>query len=148
MYWDVHPGMESIAGGSKRLLSMTIFAMQAFGATDLCLIGNPEIEHGYTIQHKEYPDLESVLDDYPDAKLVALVGEVPWGINPTLLFDYLHPDDNVLYIIGADYGDIEFEKIEHLDVDYVHIETKNNVNHLWSCTVAGIVLYDRWSQWQ
>jgi len=21
MYWDVHPGMESIAGGSKRLLS-------------------------------------------------------------------------------------------------------------------------------
>ena len=148
MYWDPHEEMQGLLGGPKRWLSIPLFVAQAFGATNLFLIGNPDIEHGYPVQHTEYNDLEDILSDNEGASVVALVGKCPEGVEPIPLTRYEHPEGDVLYIIGSDYGDIEFEKLHGYDVEYVHIDSPVDISHFWSVSVASIVLYDRWTKWQ
>lgn len=144
IYWDVHPDYVSVSGGAKRWLSSYIFTMEAFGADKLFIIGKPGISHGYNIQHTEHDTLDGIFQANSNAKIVALVGSVPQGITKVSLKDYIHPEEDVLYVIGGDYSDIEFDVCKANNADFVNISNGTNSPNLWSNVVAGIALRDRY----
>ena len=144
IYWDVHDGFVSVTGGAKRWLSTFLFSLEAFGYTELFVIGNPNIVHGYNIQHQEYPDIEDVFNEYPNADIVACVGSVPENITAIPLNEFNHPEGDTIYVIGGDYGDIEFDKLPEERTSYIHIESATDMKNFWSMVVAGIVLRDRY----
>ena len=144
IYWDPHQDYQYLVGGAKRWLSSYIFSMEAFGFDTLYVVGTPGINHGYNIQHKEYASLEEILDLHPEANIVSMVGSVPEGVVPVDLVNFVHPPENVLYIIGGDYSDIQFEILSKYESSYVHIDGIIDQNNFWSNVVAGIVTRDRY----
>ena len=90
-------------------------------------------------------DITTHLEEVSSAsKIVALVGSVPQGITKVPLKDYTHPEEDVLYVIGGDYSDIEFDACEANNADFVNISNGTDSPNLWSNVVAGIALRDRY----
>ena len=132
--WNTHAWITSHPGGPKRWLSFYIFAMQAFGADTLILIGGPKIEHGYDVIYKQYSTVKEALKDYPDFKVVSLSAKAK-----KTLQEYKHPKNKVLYLVGYDYGDIP-----DVPGDKLKIENYTNSTVLWSQNCVAILLYDRY----
>ena len=115
--------------------------MEMFGFDTLFVIGKPNISHGYSIQHKEYVSLDQLLSDYPNAHIVALTGEVPEGHLLTDLTNYIHPTEDVIYVIGGDYSGLDFAVCDKYNPDYVKISGTEENPNLWSFSVASILMY-------
>ena len=68
------------------------------------------------------------------------------GTGRVSLKDFAHPADDVLYVVGSDYGQLDFEALSRggylKDNDVVSIETPTSVP-LWSHVALAITLYDR-----
>ena len=150
VYQSFHEGMLETIGGLKRWLSIYVFPLISFNGDYIGIIGDKPIDHGYNINYEEFTDITEALEKYEDVRLCVLTGDSPDDIEPISLEDYEHPED-VLYILGFDYGDVEFEKLEKYKdrCDFVHIDTEGNFSALWSHTVLGITLWDRYrKKWQ
>lgn len=142
IYWDPHNDYVFVNGGAKRWLSAYIFTMEMFGFDTLYVVGKPGITHGYNIQHKEVDTLNEVLHENPDAKVVVMTGAVPEGHDLYDLLNYNHPEGDVIYVIGGDYSEINFEMLDEHSPDYVKITGVIENPNLWSHTVAAILLND------
>jgi hypothetical protein len=143
VYESFHEGMLECIGGLKRWLSIYVFPLISFGGNYIGVVGDREIEHGYNITYERFSDITEALDKYENLRLCVLVGNYDGAV--TSLENYQHPVDNILYVLGLDYGDVEFDKLEAYKdrCDFVHINTKDDFSSMWSHTILGITLWDR-----
>lgn len=142
IHWDPHEDYTYLVGGAKRWLSSFIFTMEMFGFDTLFVVGKPNIQHGYNIQHTEFDSLSDIFESYPDPHKVILTGEAPEGIDLYDLLNYTHSERDVLYIIGGDYTGLDWNMCEQYNPDYIKISGIVDNPNLWSFSVASILMYD------
>lgn len=127
-----------------------------FGADEVILIntsGQQLQNHGSV---KVYPEMHLALEDYKDYKKVFLKPPESIPGNPkykgfldkeyefTWLKDYIHPEGDVLYVIGPDQYTLPIDMLETEGNDLVAMEITRN--SLWSIVAGGIVMRDAYLQ--
>lgn len=148
IYWDYHEETLTLVGGKKRWLSTFLFSLKAFNGTHIGLIGAPKIQHGYTgVECEEFSNIDDALKKWSKPRICVLVKDHPADIAPTNLSDYNHPDD-IIYMVGGDYGDIEFGRLESYSdrCDFVHVEMEDETVPMWSSVILGIALRDKYTK--
>ena len=135
-YWPNADWISAHPGGPKRWLSHFIFPMQAFGADTLILVNGPEIGHGYDINFVQYEDMIEVFNKYEKEYLVVLDGKAE-----KTLQEFEHPQNDIIYFVGNDYGGLNYI---YNRLEYIRIDNINNHKNLWSHNCIAIALYDRY----
>lgn len=108
-----------------------LYVAEAFGVEQVVLVDG---EFDFTAnQPKTCETLQEALQEFQGCEHVYLNPE-----GGTLLKDFVHPADDVVYIVGGDYSALDVPP----GATSVHIETVVP-RELYATTAAGIVLYDR-----
>lgn len=142
-YWD-----EQVLADSK-ILDTDIWksTVKPLDATHLLVVDESDLKPEWgdlAITYEIYPTLDAVMSEYPEATYVYLEASrnIPDGIEFDSLSDFIHPAEDVIYIVGPDSSVLP---IGSLPMDGNHVVSISTVDGfaLWSVVVAGIVLYDR-----
>jgi hypothetical protein len=139
--WSVHPW---ILGDVGRWLSFYTYTARSFGADKLLMVGNPPSAHDHMVEgvdYGTYPELDGVFKDFPNASIVAL--SVDADHKPIPLKDFRHPQGDTLYVVGSDYGEVNYTVLDQYTPVYVSIEMAKP-QPLWGHVALGIALQDRW----
>ena len=131
--------------------------LKTFGGSHLIFVDeeNMQPEMGdITIIYELYPTIFDALDAYNGANFVFMESPelVPDNINTTWLKDFVHPDEDVFYVIGNNFSGLPMLDLYSRgyldDQNVVSIKIKYTANYgipvpLWSHIVSAIVLSDR-----
>ncbi len=90
------------------------------------------------VDFKLHDTLKDALDAYPDATVVWMTDLVE---DYTTLKEFVHPEGDVLYVIGSDYGFIREENIEASGRPGPAVKIDLPM-WLWAQQVYAILLYD------
>ena len=113
--------------------------------------GNAPKEIDLELTYKTFPNLLDAINEHPDATYVFLEAErnIPDNINYTYLKDFVHPKEDVFYVLGKDSGTLSLDKIDKFDNKFKVVSIKTFYNFaMWAIVITGIVLYDRKVKWQ
>lgn len=105
-------------------------------------IGTPKVDG--SIVSKTYSSFQEVVDDNPKATYVYLAAErnIPKDIDFTYLKNFVHPKEDVIYVVGKDSGTM-LEEVPLLKGNHVVSIAADDNLALWALIVIGITLYDR-----
>ena len=139
--WSMHRWILSDIG---RFMSFYNYTLTAFGATHLCMIGSPAVAYEHThvgITYASYTTLDDVVKAFPGVNLVALCNSETK--TPATLNTFVHPAEDVLYVVGSDYGDLDYPAVDRqAQKSYVIIEGAEAMA-LWGHVALAIALHDR-----
>jgi len=137
VYWQE----EATQGlGAKKLLSFYRLTAKAFGCTNLITIGKDTPEcSDQEITYEKFSSLKEAAKAYSKAKIVVLSAN-----RGAPLQEFKHPQDDVFYVIGNDYGDVPEGDLVGLKsrTSFINIPTPRSIP-LWAHVALGIVLYGR-----
>jgi len=125
-------------------MSFYNYTLKSFGADTMIMIGNPPVHYEHTVEeitYENYVDLISALDAHASANVVTLyLGK---DVEPHSLRDYRHPVEDVIYLTGSDYGEVNYPVLKgRSNLDYVCIEMAGTQS-LWAHVAIAVALHDR-----
>ncbi len=91
------------------------------------------VPNAFTVQ-----SIQEIRDQFPDALLVFVDSQ---GIS---LYDFTHPDDDVIYLFGANSGGFR-KQADGIDGERINILTDTD-HSIWASQAATIVLADRYQR--
>lgn len=142
-YWSVHPYVTAQASGVQRWNTHYTYPMRTLNATHYFLVNLPSDSIPFStseLTYVEYACLEDILTAYPSANYVVLTNTY----SGTALRNYTHPSEDVIYVTGSDYGDVEMNKFDGYTSDTVNIEVPNSTPQMYAHHASAIALYDRY----
>lgn len=96
------------------------------------------------VKYKLYSKIEEIEDQYPDATFVYFEDKSFLdnnNIEGISLLDFKHPEDNVIYVVGPNFGFVEALNSRR-NREWVYIPCRPRYT-LFAETVLSIALYDR-----
>lgn len=98
------------------------------------------------ITFESYKNLGAAIEAHKKANFVLLEvkHKIPKEFKPVELKSFVHPPEDVYYVVGSDFGSIDFGQLDpkQKNLFTAFIETNNTIP-LWSHTTLAIGLYDR-----
>jgi len=139
--WSVHPW---ILGNVGRWMSFYNYTLKSFGIDTMIMLGNCPVSYEHSIPeivYENYLDLTTALEAHPNTNIVALCADGTHS--PVDLGSYTHPAEDVLYIVGSDYGEVNHTVLDNFNnVDHVNIEG-TLTQPLWGHVALAIAFWDR-----
>jgi len=126
----------------RTVMKFYTLTMKAFGLSHLDVITTEDIAWADAeIEFDQFPTLEACINAHPDHKFVVLEKADNYPEETfTNIRDYIHPVDNVSYVIGSDYSQVNMSLFTNPDL--ITIDTPVSIP-LWSHVVLGIMLAAR-----
>jgi len=128
----------------RTVMKFYTLTMKAFGLNILDVITNEDIGWADAeIEFNTYPTLEACLAEHSGQTFVVLEKADNYPEEEfTNIRDYIHHEDNVTYVIGSDYSQVNMSLFT--DPDLITIDTPVSIP-LWSHVVLGIMLAARYN---
>lgn len=113
---------------------------ESFGIDTLIAVNTTNFECWQFEDGPSFPDIKRVVEAYPNAKRVFVDKDGP--VEPTYLYSYQHPEEDVIYFFGANCGGFR-NQYKGIDGDWVQIHQTGRAG-IWAIQAASIVMQDRW----
>ena len=129
---------------ARTVMKFYTFTMKAFGIKNLDVITDTNIEWTDSeINFRQFKTLKEAIKLYKNKEIVVIEKSDNYPRKRFKnLSNFIHPKDNVVYLIGSDYGQINLKLLKKPVL--VTIKTKNTIP-LWSHTALGILMFSRFS---
>ncbi len=150
-FWENASWVYTTPRAVKDRIRLWNFTMKAFGVSKLIMVdvdGHVPECRDAEITFELQASLAAVLDAHRDMTVVFLSQPTltPSEVSQSRLKDFVHPTGDVLYVVGSDYGQLNFKTLAeggYLDGNHVvAIKTPTSVP-LWAHAALAITLYDR-----
>lgn len=149
-YWDNAQWVDVNPYAQKKILDLWRITVKAYNVNPLILIDPRELKpvcNDEEITFETYLNLNDAISAHKDNQFVFLEvkSKIPPEIQSINLKDFNHPEGNVMYVVGSDFGDIPFKELESNPerFHFVYIETGNSIVPLWAHSALAVALYDR-----
>lgn len=128
----------------RTVMKFYTLTMKAFGLSHLDVITPEDIGWADAeIDFHQFPTLAACIADHPAQTFVVLEKESNYPDETFMnIRDYTHPADDVTYVIGSDYSQVNLDDVPSPDL--VTIDTPVSIA-LWSHVVLGIMLAERYN---
>jgi len=148
-HWENAQWVVDSPYAQKKIIDFYKLTTKNFSAPHLILIdvdNQSPICGDEEITFESYKSLETAIEAHKEANFVFLEvkHKIPKEFKPDELKDFVHPPEDVYYVVGSDFGSIDFSRLNPKQKNYyaAYIETGNAIP-LWSHTALAIGLYDR-----